>query len=531
MSERWATVPPVPRAPGAEAPGAPAADAPARHGPPPPRRRRWPIVLALLVLLLVGAAWWLLTEDVLLQADWREVNAEALLTLDGRAGYAEHPCPSMLPETVRCGTLAAPLHHDDPSSPLIELAVARLPATGPDPAPDPVIYLEGGPGGFAVADAAWWYDEMGDLLERREVVLLDQRGVGYSDPTLVCTELHDEIDPDADEVEVEVEVEALAACHDRLVADGVDLTAFSTPAIAADVAALRVALEVEEANLLGVSYGTRVALAVLRDHPTGIRSVVLDSVFPLEVRALEEQAVHAAAAIELVLDRCAAAATCAADQDDLDAVIDELNAAPLPLDDGELTGDGLVDAIFGALYAPEALERVPAAIAAAAAGDAEAALDLLDGAVAVGGRIWADEDADGLFYSVTCREDVPVSDLEAALALADALRPTLAEALLLDVERTFAICETWDSGQADPSEAEPVRSEVPALVLAGAYDPITPAAWGRTVANSLSRATYVEDPDLGHALLAGGDCPVGIIAAFLDDPTGPVDTACVVPLP
>jgi pimeloyl-ACP methyl ester carboxylesterase len=500
-------------------------------GAPRRRRRRWPWVVGGLAgtAVVALAALALLAEDVPYQADWSEAAVDAVAGTDAVPAHVAHDCPFAADaEEVTCGTLLVPLRHDDPGGPTIALAVARLHATGPAPAPDPIVYLEGGPGGFAVADHAWWAEEMDALLADRDVILLDQRGVGYSEPSLVCTELHEE---PWDDDPGTAELLATRACHDRLVADGVDLSAFSTPAIAADVAALRTAMGFDEVNLLGVSYGTRVALAVLRDHPVGIRSVVLDSVYPLEVRALEEQVVFAAAAIDHVLDRCAAETACATAHPDvaatLDAVIAELDAAPVDVGDEVVDGGALANRIFDALYAPEALTRVPAAVGAAADGDVAQALDLLDGDADPGRRrVWADEDSDGLFHSVTCREELAVSDPEVAAARAGTVRPALRDALVGDVERTYAICGFWDAGRAAPAESEPVRSDVPALILAGAYDPITPAVWAEGTAEVLDRATYVGFADLGHAVFAGGDCPLGIVAAFLAAPTGPPDAAC-----
>jgi pimeloyl-ACP methyl ester carboxylesterase len=530
VGDAWPTVPPPP--------------APVVAGAPQ-RRRPAPLVVGVLLIgVLAAAGVWLLTlPDAHETIGWRQANAEAVRRAGLAPAYVEHGCPFVDGgDGVTCGTLLVPLDRSDPRSPTIEVAVARIAATGADPAPDPIVYLEGGPGGFAVADHLWWQEEMADLLEHRDVILVDQRGVGYSEPLLRCDELWDELwveptehDPTAIDF-WEAELTAVRACHDRLVAEGNDLAAYTTPAIAADIADLRAAMGLEEINLFGVSYGTRVALTVLRDHHEGIRSVVLDSVYPMEVQALDEQVLHAAAAIELVIERCEAVRSCAARHSDLggtlDAAIAELNAAPSVVDveddpDQELSGDDLVDWIFGALYGPGALERVPDAIAAAADGDVPTALDLLDGSAAVRNRrTWADEESDGLFYSVTCREEAAVSDPAIAARRAGEVRPSLAAALLVGVERMFAVCEFWDAGRLDPSETEPVRSDVPALVLAGAYDPITPSAWSRQTADVLGVASYAEFPSRGHAVFVGSACATDMIIAFLAAPTDVPDQRC-----
>jgi len=193
------------------------------------------------------------------------------------------PCWMELPdgfvegEDIECGYLLVPENRAKPgNTPTIELAFAIVYAPTEDVQPDPIIYLAGGPGGNAVADVESWLEipYLGD----RDLILLDQRGTGYSLPSLNCPEV------EAGEEEVEAgEDNGTEACRDRLIDEGVDLQAYNSAENAADVADLRVALEYDEWNLYGISYGTRLALTVMRDHPEGVRSVIIDSVYPPEV--------------------------------------------------------------------------------------------------------------------------------------------------------------------------------------------------------------------------------------------------------
>ena len=187
----------------------------------------------------------------------------------GPLPYVEStPCWMALPDgvvegqNIDCGYLFVPETRDDSSSPSIQLAYAVLYAPTESPQPDPVIYLAGGPGGSAVKELDGWLDA--PYLQDRDLVLLDQRGTGYSLPTLNCPEMEQAVQ------------DATQACRDRLVEEGVDLQAYSSVENAADVADLRVALGYDEWNLYGISYGTRLALTVMRDHPEGVRSVVLE---------------------------------------------------------------------------------------------------------------------------------------------------------------------------------------------------------------------------------------------------------------
>ncbi|MCU0491295.1 MAG: alpha/beta hydrolase, partial [Chloroflexaceae bacterium] len=180
---------------------------------------------------------------------------------------------------VRCGTLTVTEDRKQNGGRLIQLAVVVVASIAADPAPDPILFLAGGPGGGAINDVEDWL--YSPLRDERDIILLDQRGTGYSQPNLACPELADE--------GYDTELDALEACRDRLRQQWVNLQAYNSAATAADVAELREALGYEQINLFGVSYGSRVALTVLRDAPQGIRSVILDSAYPPEVNGYNEQ--------------------------------------------------------------------------------------------------------------------------------------------------------------------------------------------------------------------------------------------------
>jgi pimeloyl-ACP methyl ester carboxylesterase len=187
-------------------------------------------------------------------------------------------------KAARCGYLVAPENRSQPIGRTIRLAVAIVPPVSPTPAPDPIVYLAGGPGGSAIAAAPGLIDA--GFNRDRELILVDQRGVvGFSKPALACPEsarfvarrvglVYDAASTGRRQVA------ATRACHRRLAEAGIDLAAYNTTENAADFADLRTALEIPEWNVFGVSYGTDLALTVMREHPEGIRSVTLDSVVP-----------------------------------------------------------------------------------------------------------------------------------------------------------------------------------------------------------------------------------------------------------
>lgn len=443
---------------------------------------------------------------------------------------------------ITCGYMEVPQDRSRPDGLQIEIAVAILPAQNGAPRPDPILYLEGGPGGGALFAAEDWLDSA--LTEAYTLILFDQRGTGFSWPNLGCPEL-DEADDSDDAFFV-----ALSDCRARLLEMGVDLAHYHSAASAQDVADLRRVLGIEQWNLLGISYGTRLALTVLRDAPDGVRSVVLDSVYPPNVNAYEEMALTFAGAITALLDGCAADRACNAAYPDLAetfyALLEELDEEPLYFYAGEIGTDEdievdaftFLDVITGALYDTDLIPSLPQLIIDTYEGDYELLLwnFLLEDTEGYrrqrpDNAEWPDdaslEDAQGMFYAVECYEEVPFADLDAAYARAAALHPLVADYLLQEVVQTLDACAVWLQEQAPLREAEPVYSDVPTLILAGEYDPVTPPAWARLAAQTLPNHVYVELPRGGHGLTTADDCITRIILAFLERPTQALRTRCI----
>src|SRR5207237_7170740 len=200
----------------------------------------------------------------------------------------------------------------------IRLAVAICKSPRPHPAPDPFVFLQGGPGGAII-------DDLGSQITRqkritdypadRDLILIDQRGTGLSQPSLACKEtttldyrtLGQQLSPQR---QADLWVQAAQQCRARLVASGINLNAYTSLADAADVAALRGALGYPALNLYGVSYGTRLALTVMRTHPQGLRSVILDSVDPPDVNAVTGPLASSARAFAVLFQGCAADPAC-----------------------------------------------------------------------------------------------------------------------------------------------------------------------------------------------------------------------------
>lgn len=435
-------------------------------------------------------------------------------------------------EDVDCGILYVPEDRADPDSPTIELAFAILYAAAEDVQPDPVIYLAGGPGGNAVDELEDWVDV--PYLQDRDLILLDQRGTGYSFPSLNCPEIE------------QSEEGATQACRDRLIADGVNLQAYNSAENAADVADLRIALGYDEWNLYGISYGTRLALTVMRDHPEGIRSVIIDSVYPPEVNSWEEYGQNTADVFSRLFKACASDAGCAASFPDLEAVFYEtvsaLNAQPaqytgIDPDTGSgvelsLSGDDLIDRFFQLMYSTENIPYLPWLIYEIASENYSALDDLESGAIFEQERRRQEpgediSDSEGMNLSVECQEEVGFLDEDTALANVPAEPAALIDSSINTIRATFSDCRIWGVALGSPIEAKPVVSDIPTLVAAGEFDPITPAKWAESAASYLSNSFLFVFPGGGHGVIDMNDCSQGIMQAFLGNPTQEPDAVCI----
>ncbi len=442
-----------------------------------------------------------------------------------------------------CGSLVVPENRDNPDGPEVEVAVAVFPSTADTPASDPIVYLEGGPGGNILEALQFEFDNrFGPFLAERDVIIFDQRGVGYSMPSLDCPELRElqiELLDDALTAEEynDAEAPAVAACQSRLADEGVDLAAYNSESNAADVADLRIALGIDEWNLYGISYGTRLALTTMRDHPEGIRSVILDSTLPLQADLYVEGPANAQRSFDTFFAGCEADPDCAAAFPNLETrfytLVDQFNAAPIDIEidnaltgetyPGKLRGDDMVGLLFQSLYSEQVFPIAPDIIADAEDGDYSGLSRLASIAFVNGDFITA-----GMYLSVQCNEEVAFTTAAAAEESAAAY-PEVG-AIWADADGEFADCDIWGAGTADPIENEAVVSGIPTLVVAGEYDPITPPSWGALAAETLDISYFYEFPGLGHGVTTGDECAQAIALEFLADPTAEPDSTCVATL-
>ena len=440
-------------------------------------------------------------------------------------------CAFPVPSGYRpeCGYLVVPENRGRADSPFIRLHVAIFRSRSGSAVPDPVVHLAGGPGSSSLEVAGYMLGRGLDaVLAQRDLVLFDQRGTGYSQPRLDCPE-RTAITPAlldgslSEEQAGAAVVDAFRQCRQRLLAQGIDLSVYNSAASAADLNDLRLALAYEKLDLYAVSYGTRLALTLMRDHPEALRSAVLDSVYPLEVNLYTALAPNAGRAFEVFFARCTATPDCNAAYPDLRAVfyglVDQLNAAPVPvsLSAGgaqrtvSLDGGLLVDVLFVGLYNPAVTASMPQMIYDTRRGEYSILRDRL--------RLYFEgTSALGMQMAVQCAEELPFNAPEEAYTAAQGVQPQVAGFFPQSVQPLFEVCREWTAIFPDPQENLPVASDLPVLVLAGEGDPITPPEWGRMAAQTLPHSYFYEFPGQGHWVTRSSPCALSLALAFWNEP-------------
>ncbi len=425
------------------------------------------------------------------------------------AAFQEQDCAVELDDyAAQCGFVTVP---EAPGSAReMKLAVMRVFSNAKDVASDPIVYLNGGPGGPTLGDAEFYASTFEPLLGARDLILFDQRGTGESRPELSCTETQDDLG------------EALDGCFQRLSKE-TDLSATNSVSNAHDVDLVRAAFGYEQWNLFGISYGTRLGLTVARDYPAGVRSLIVDSVVPLEIDLVAGIGKNGQDAFELAFSACSADAECAAKYPDS---MGQLRATAAlwdaePAGDLELQGADLVNVLFSLAYSPSGIEILPFLIDEVAAGK-------LSGLERILGRIGGGSDAFGMHLSLHCAEEVPFTDEAAVTAADEAIFPELREGL--SGRKYLEYCSHWPVRKAPDSENTAVVSAIPSLVLSGEFDPITPPANAALVHASLSNSQYFNLQNQSHGASVG-ECGLSLVQTFLDAPNEAVPSTCLGDVP
>ncbi|WP_323761928.1 alpha/beta hydrolase [Maricaulis sp.] len=400
----------------------------------------------------------------------------------------------------------------------LRLPVAMVRARTPEPGRAPVLFLPGGPGLGSLSAAA--YPGAYPWTSDRDFIVFGRRGSVHAEPSLMCEQIGDAL-VRADRPNAPALIDAVTTCRETLEAGGIDPDQYNSAAHAADIEDLRQVLDIEQWGLFGLSYGTRVALTLVRDYPDTVESMVLDSPLPHTARYDDESVSNYEAALRSVADACEADESCAAAHPNLAeryfAQVERAKNEPLTLlgeGDTERSVSAAELAGVTTLGSRAALARAPLIMDAAARLDGNILAPLLDARGSPSNYAW------GLRLSVWCSEAHPFSERASAPVPEDRFGGLDGAVFHPDV------CEAWDVSQRPEAEIEPTRSAVPTLIIAGEYDVLTPPRWADDAARFLDRARVVVIPDGFHGETTnwGGDgCAMSLAAAFFDDPATIVD--------
>ncbi len=427
------------------------------------------------------------------------------LPLPQTAGLAETTEPKTIPEQLT-------------------LHIAKISARSNQPAKDPVALLAGGPGQAATESWSQIQSAFYPTLANRDVYLIDQRGTGKS-ARMDCTT------PDDDSLALEPEEIRKTAqrCYEE---QPLATQWFTTSVAVRDLNAVRQALNIDQWNLYGVSYGTRVALHYLRRYPQHTRSVILDAVVAPEKPLGPEVPVHAQLALDALFERCKTNPGCATAfpqlQQKTQGLFDDLknqsrtvrfeNVSRGVVESMDFTVEHLAGTVRLLSYSAYGTAILPSMLYDAATNNNLAPFARQANMLTsqLGGSL-----ATAMHATVFCTEDAP----RISITNKEALQKTyLGDSV---IETTKASCDPWPQGVVDDDFFEPVVSDIAVLALSGAVDPITPPAYAALAIKSLRNSRHIVNDHQGHTQAPLGCMPT-IMSQFIEsaDPAS-LQTECL----
>lgn len=442
------------------------------------------------------------------------------------------PCERAdLPADARCATYEVFENRAAKAGRKVALQVVVLPAREEPRLPDPIVYFAGGPGAASIPEGVGLTNEMPGLRTRRDVLLVDYRGTGESDP-LNCPGMQGTGGAQGF-LDSFLPVDKVRECWNELAKER-DLSQYTSDTAVDDLEEVRQALGYGKLNLMGGSYGTRAVLVFLRRHPQSVRTATLLGVYPTQEKGPLKMARSAQDALDGLVAECAGDAACHGAfpklKDEIAAILARAERDPVSVEltDPEtgkpislkLNRSGVAQTLRYMLYMPTAAAQLPLSVHLAAQGDYK---PLAETAYFFAANL--SSMSDGFFLSVTCAEDLPYIR-EAEIA------PAVAGTYLDDfrIRQQQAACKAWPVPAVGESFREAVRSDVPTILFSGERDPVTPKTDGELAAGTLSRSRHFVIADGAHGLagLSGLECLNDLVIAFVET-AGPeaLDASCL----
>jgi pimeloyl-ACP methyl ester carboxylesterase len=444
---------------------------------------------------------------------------------------------------IQCGYLTVLEDRRIPDGPTIKIAVTIFLSSSPTRQSDPLILIGGGSslGRGRFFGSAGMFDEM---VPDRDIIMFDIRGMGRSQPAYNCPEYSELASRMASDNLSVVQwqdgyIDATQACRERLEGAGANLSAYTSVAVAADMEDLRQALGYNQWNVYASSYGTRIAFTLMRDFPQSLRSVVLDSPWPLQVDPFAEQALHAEQVLNTLFQYCTKDEQCNQYypllKDYFYDNIDTLNARPITVHTANLSsgvesdivvdGNRLLDFVLSIISSSstEPLWEIPRMIYQLHDGKSEVISQLL------GQSTGYNRLSGGVEQLLQCNDEAGFSSLDAVITGSSKVDIRIQEYFKIIGEANLKACEMWNPINPSAGENKPVTSDISTLLLTGDLNWRIPTSWAGLAAQTLSHSYKVEFPGTGQALTssrAWSACSNAIVKAFLTEPGVQPDIKC-----
>jgi pimeloyl-ACP methyl ester carboxylesterase len=465
------------------------------------------------------------------------------------------------PGDIECGLLQVPENREDPGSRFIELHFVKLNSRwgkdedkddedensglAPGKRDDPVVYLTGGPGAHVTYYVKRFKDH--GLLDHRDLYILEQRGIGASQDfcPFYAGRKPASNDVASFEENLAAYLERVADCARNACAAGVDLHGYNTMENARDVKALRRALGFEQWNVWGISYGSILGQAYLKEDPEGVRAFALDAIMPLDIRESElywRVAHWYERDLRKLQEICDRQPACAKRYPDIGGKLREairsVVGKPIevevkdienyPSGKARIFEDVVAFLPFIFFYEQDNYPGIPGLVYAWADAVLQREEVLFQAIANASGDAAFGGQSQGMANAIICIDGD--AEAQARAGKKDILEyPVLGTAIGTAEmwDRRAAICAELGMDQRPAEQYLPVQTDLPGLIIGGDMDPITPPPNAKAILPGLANATYVEFPYAGHGPSRSVDCAGDMLNRFYDDPTAGPDLSCV----